>query len=91
MLQRSIYELCNVEKDRSWKRDLGDSTHNDKDSPFRRVVCYECAKGENEEWKLHVEGYGPRLVHIYHQYRGKITLLALREALVHVVYSMHKM
>ena len=50
-------------KDPSWKRDLVDSKHNDKDSPFRRVICYhECAKGNNEEWKLHVEGYEPRLV-----------------------------
>ena len=65
-LRTAICELCAVEKDTSFQRDLVGVDVNDKDSPFRRVICYKCAQGDGH-WMVPVEGYRPRRVLRHHQ------------------------
>ena len=65
-LRTAICELCAVEKDTSFQRELVGVDVNDKDSPFRRVICYKCAKGDGH-WMVPVEGYRPRRVLRHHQ------------------------
>ena len=71
-LRKAVCELCVVKKkgivewDTSFKRDL-DGSEPSKDSRFKRVICYECAKGDKGDWMVPVEGYGLRRVLRHHQ------------------------
>lgn len=56
----------NVDWDTSFKRDL-DGSKCTKDGPFKRVICYTCAKGEKGDWMVPVKGYSPRKVLRRHQ------------------------
>ena len=56
----------NVDWDTSFKRDLDGSTCT-RDGPFKRVICYTCAKGEKGDWIVPVRGYAPRKVLRHHQ------------------------
>ena len=64
-LRTAACELCNLQKNTSFKRDLLGSEPS-KDRPFKRVICYECAKGDRGDWMVPVEGYGPREVLKHH-------------------------
>ena len=71
-LRKAVCELCVVKQkdivewDTSFKRDLAGS-ESSQDSPFKRVICYECAKGEKGNWMVLVEGYGLRKVLRHHR------------------------
>ena len=65
-LRKATCELCNAKKDTSFKRDLVGS-ESSKDGPFKRVICYTCAKGEKGDWMVPVKGYTPREVLRHHQ------------------------
>ena len=71
-LRKTTCELCIDQKkdivqwDTSFKRDLDGVGQNDKDSPFRRVICCECGKGDGR-WTVPVERCGPREVLESHQ------------------------
>ena len=55
-LQKSICEMCKVNKDTSWRRTLEGAPKDDKENAYRRVLCYECAKGDDGRWRVFVKG-----------------------------------
>ena len=57
-LQKSKCEMCKVKKDTSWLRTLEGAPDPsvDKKNAYRRVLCYECARGDDGRWRVLVKG-----------------------------------